>query len=371
MPDFPVNLLRELSEGNIPEKLGPGSELEPLVRYLSDVRTLALGLARGDLKLPSIHSRGIVVQALKAAILGLRNLTRQTQRVASGDFSVRVEFMGEFSAAFNAMVEQLAVRKRLEAELHQSHRQRAIGQLAAGLAHEINTPAQFIGDSLRFLEESFAEMQGVVARYREALGKVARAPEFAELLAKLQEAEEEADLEFIEIHAPKALSSALEGVERVVAMVAALKQFAQPERNERTLADLNAALEATLAVAQNVYRDVADIETHLGELPPVMCHLGDLNQAFLQILGQRRSGGARGRRQLGAEGAHHRPELPRGRVGAGRHLRHRVRHRPRDPRPGLRAVLHHSAGGPRLRPGIGHRTSGRGRQARRVADVRD
>ena len=146
-----------------------------------------------------------------------------------------------------------------------------------GVAHEINTPIQFVGDSVHFLREAFAELQGHLERYRAAA-------ETAAVARRGGRAEAEADLEFLTAEIPESLERALEGIERVAEIVRAMKEFAHPQRAEQAAADLNRAIDSTLTVARNEWKYVADVVTDLGELPPVVCHLGELNQVILNLV---------------------------------------------------------------------------------------
>jgi PAS domain S-box-containing protein len=172
-----------------------------------------------------------------------------------------------------------ADRARMEVELRMAQKLEAVGQLAAGIAHEINTPIQFIGDSLQFLEESFASLDRLLAVYRGACAKVGDRA----LLEHLERAEHDADLAYLRERMPAACERTLEGVERVASIVRAMKEFAHPQ-TEQAPADLNRALTTTLTVARNEYKYVAEVETHFGDLPLVVCNLSDLNQVFLNLI---------------------------------------------------------------------------------------
>jgi signal transduction histidine kinase len=176
-------------------------------------------------------------------------------------------------------------RKRLEVELRQGEKLKAVGELAAGIAHEINTPVQFVGDSVCFLREAFDDIGRMFSdrrRLREAVADGTMTAESA--VAEAERSEQEGDLEFLMEEVPKAIERAGEGVERVGAIVRAMKTFAHPDRREKVPADLNAAIANTLVVARNELKYVADVETDFGELPAVVCHVGDLNQVFLNLL---------------------------------------------------------------------------------------
>ena len=176
------------------------------------------------------------------------------------------------------------LREQAEIELRHAQKLQAVGQLAAGIAHEINTPAQFVGDNIRFLQGALGDTQKILAKYREALAVLTAGPGYDKLAEELKEAEDEADLAYIEENAPAALEQALDGVSRISTIVRAMKEFAHPAQAEKSPTDINRALQATLTIARNEFKYVADLETAFGELPAVLCQVGDLNQVFLNLL---------------------------------------------------------------------------------------
>ena len=109
-------------------------------------------------------------------------------------------------------------------------------------------------------------------------------PAYAHLVQEVEMAEEGADLEYIEQHAPAACNRAHDGIARIAAIVGAMKEFAHPDQREKTPADLNRALGTTLVIARNEYKYVADVETDLGDIPAVLCHVGEMNQVFLNLI---------------------------------------------------------------------------------------
>jgi len=180
-------------------------------------------------------------------------------------------------------VAEASAREQLEKELQLAQKLEGVGQLAAGVAHEINTPMQYVGDNLVFLSKAFEKLIEHLGVTDSALSDAeSSAPSVAR--AAIDASKVRLKLGYILENTPKALLDSSEGIAHVSAIVRAMKSFAHMDGDEKTGGDVNQALRDTLVVAQNEYRSVAEVETDLGELPTVMCFPGRLNQVFLNLI---------------------------------------------------------------------------------------
>ncbi len=160
-------------------------------------------------------------------------------------------------------------RKSAEERMASSDRLESIGRLAAGVAHEINTPIQYLNDSVRFIREGVGELLAYVDKLHASMR---------------QKPEENDDIEYLREELPPALSRVAEGLQRISEIVRSMKDFSHADQTEMSAVDLNRSIASTLVIARSEYKDVADLETDYGDLPPVMCHGGQVNQVVLNLV---------------------------------------------------------------------------------------
>jgi PAS domain S-box-containing protein len=200
------------------------------------------------------------------------------------DITARLAQESERRRLQEQLYSEMQERERMGIELRLAQKLESVGRLAAGIAHEINTPIQYIGDSVLFIESAYRDFEQLRALYVDALHRLGEQDADRVARQRVQEAEGTMDLAFLEKEIPKAFERTMEGVQRVAAIVRAMKEFAHPDSVEHNPADLNHAIETTLLVAHNEYKYTAQVETRFGELPEVMCNVGELNQVFLNLI---------------------------------------------------------------------------------------
>ena len=181
-------------------------------------------------------------------------------------------------AAERELVERL---KQTQEQLVQSEKLASIGQLAAGVAHEINNPVGFLTANMTALDESIQDLFSVIDAF-EAIE--AAADDCAEAARQLQQAKKKADLEYLRDDLPKLISESQDGLARVKRIVRDLKNFSHVEAAEFQQADLLAGLRSTLNIVHNELKYKAEVVMELGELPAVECIVSQLNQVFMNLL---------------------------------------------------------------------------------------
>jgi len=179
----------------------------------------------------------------------------------------------------------IGVLKLAQQETMQSARLASIGQLAAGIAHEINTPIQYIGDNLRYISESLVKLRAVADQGMAVARAVAEGGDAPAAAAQFQ-----ADIVRLRLprllgDLPDAVAESLDGVAQIARIVLSMKEFSHPGTTAKTATDINRALDSTLTVCRNSWKHVAQVERDFApDLPPVVCHAGEINQVFLNLI---------------------------------------------------------------------------------------
>ncbi len=186
---------------------------------------------------------------------------------------------------FVALITDITERKNLEEQLVQAKKMESIGQLAAGIAHEINTPAQFVGDNTRFIKDAFEDLIDLSSNYGKLLTAVKQGSVTPELIDAIDKSVESADVDYLNEEIPTAIDQSLDGINHISNIVRAMKEFSHPGSKERESIDINKAITNTVTVASNEWKYLAKVDTQLAsDLPQVMCFQQEVNQVILNLI---------------------------------------------------------------------------------------
>lgn len=186
---------------------------------------------------------------------------------------------------FVVVTRDVTEQRAMERQLMQAQKLESIGQLAAGIAHEINTPTQYVGDNTRFVRDGIDDLMRLIDLYGTLLTSAKHGGSSMDQIELIESAINELDLDFLRDEIPRAINQTLEGVGRVTEIVRAMKDFSHPGGEGMVLMDLNKAIDSTITVCRNRWKYVAEMEMDFqDDLPQVPCQLNELNQVILNIV---------------------------------------------------------------------------------------
>jgi len=183
------------------------------------------------------------------------------------------------------MVEDITEKLRLERELNQAQKLEAVGRLASGIAHEINTPTQYVGDNIEFLQIAYESLVDLIRASQKIVEAGRQGPIPPELSAEAKDLIKNMNLDYLMEQIPRAIEQSIEGVGRISDIVQAMKEFSHPGPAEKTCVDLNQCIRSTVTVSRNEWKYVADLEMDLAnDLPQVSCLPSEFNQVILNLI---------------------------------------------------------------------------------------
>lgn len=198
------------------------------------------------------------------------------------ELSLTADRLNEFSFV-TAFVRDISEQKKLETKLAHTQKMESIGQLSTGIAHEINTPNQYIGDNVRFLQEGTDTLFTALNDYDGLIRGTKGAPQ--PLIDQMDEILAKHDISFLKEEMPRAIEQALEGVDRVGTIVRAMKDFAHPGSRRHTGVDINQVIENTVTICKHEWKYVSKVDLHLGsEVPIIQGDPGELGQVLLNMI---------------------------------------------------------------------------------------
>ncbi|MDK3155853.1 ATP-binding protein [Kamptonema cortianum] len=223
----------------------------------------------------------------------LREAWKQQDHSASSfaqfDRNVKIQQLldaktSELAGKTRELEEVLQTLAASQAELLQHQKLESVGRLAAGVAHEINTPIQFVSDSIHFLADAFADILQLYKLHQQLRDAVLSGAETKQILSLCQDAEENIDFSYLDEHVPKAIERCIDGTNRVAEIVKSMKEFAHPDSSSFESTDINRAIVTTATIARHEYKYIADLKLELGDIPLVQCSQGEFNQVILNLL---------------------------------------------------------------------------------------
>lgn len=195
--------------------------------------------------------------------------------------------VGTFGISRNITAEKLAAEenRQLELKLNLSQKLESIGRLAAGIAHEINTPTQYITDNIHFLRDSLTPLTAYIRASQHLQQAASQHASLATACAAVQAALPASEVDYLLAEIPQTLTQSHDGLGRIARIVRSLKEFSHPQNSHRAPVDLNHVIETAITVSRHEWKYVAEVVTDFTTpLPPVPCIVDEFNQVILNLI---------------------------------------------------------------------------------------
>ena len=238
----------------------------------------------------SLGEFNFIEQLMEGEKLGIIEDARYTKPGDTAESHIdvsitRITSINGIPAGYLILARDVTEKKELEVQLLQAQKLESLGQLAAGIAHEINTPIQFIGDNTHFLSLAFQRLDNVLAISEKLSKRYKQQEPLDEWVEEMDRVMKKAKIAYMRSEIPYAIEEALKGLEQVASIVKGMKQFSHPGTGDKKLINVNECIQNTITVSRNEWKYIAEIETDLDSmLPSVLCHAIEINQVILNMI---------------------------------------------------------------------------------------
>lgn len=244
----------------------------------------ALRVGANDYLQKPIEDMGLLKHSIDVALshVRLKKENLRYQEELEGLVEKRTAELREKNTELEKM---MAEHKKTESQLLQAQKLESVGQLASGIAHEINTPTQFVSSNIDFLEESFQQVVELVEGLLVIQENAKNGVNVPELHQKTDELIEDADWDYLAGEIPAAIDQSKDGIERIATIVKAMKDFSHPGSKDKSEVDVNRIIATTVVVARNEWKYVSELKTDLDQkLKPTKCLADEIGQVFLNMI---------------------------------------------------------------------------------------
>ncbi|MBN2041908.1 MAG: PAS domain S-box protein [Spirochaetes bacterium] len=276
-----------------------GISVKDIITHWNQVSGLTFGIKAADIIGKNFMACGIdwdwtrVYEGITMSISEMRpvkldDLSYVNRMEKEGFLDLRINPIIEKDGSLGGFLingEDITKRKELEKQLSRAQKLESIGQLSSGIAHEINTPAQYITDNVYFLRDAFSDILEIVRHNIDLADCFKNKKDVNDKVRKMIKTVSQIDTNFLMEEIPKAIAQSIEGLNRVTRIVKSMKQFSHPGTKSRTLLNINNLLDDTITISRNEWKYSSNIITNFDHnLPMLPCFPGELNQAFLNII---------------------------------------------------------------------------------------